>query len=312
MSVYDLLIVGAGPAGMTAAIYGVRANLSVLLLDKLAPGGQVINTKEVENYPGVGKIDGAELAMQMFEHTQELGVELDYRTVTRIENDGRVKKVYSEEDDSVIEALTVIIATGTRPRTLNIPGEEEFKGSSISWCAICDGAKYRGKDVVVIGGGNSAVDEGSYLASIANSLTIVTDFDLTADPASSEYLRSLDNVTVYPYKRVLEFVGEGGRLSGVKFCDKDTGENEMTVNCDGVFEYIGAIPSTEFLKGSDIIGSHGYVEADSHMRTKQEGIFGAGDCVSKHLRQIVTATSDGAVAAQEAAAYIKALKRKSQ
>lgn len=306
---YDLVIVGAGPAGMTAAIYGVRANLSVLLLDRLAPGGQVINTKEVENYPGVGKIEGAELAMQMFAHTQELGVELDYRTVTKIEYDGKVKRIYSEEDDTVIEALTVIIATGTRPRTLNIPGEDEFKGASISWCAICDGAKYRGRDVVVIGGGNSAVDEGTYLASIANSLTIVTDFDLTADPVSSEYLRSLDNVTVYPYKRVLEFVSAEGRLAGVRFCDKDTGENEMVVNCDGVFEYIGAIPSTEFLQGTDFIESHGYIETDSHMRTAQKGIFGAGDCVSKHLRQIVTATSDGAIAAQEAAAYIKALRR---
>jgi thioredoxin reductase (NADPH) len=310
MRKYDLVIVGAGPAGMTAAIYGVRANLSVLMLDKLSPGGQVINTKEVENYPGAKKVEGAELAMQMFEHTQELGVEMDYKTVIKIETDGDIKKVYTEEENEVIEALTVIIATGTRPRTLNIPGEDEFRGSSVSWCAICDGAKYRGMDVVIIGGGNSAVDEGTYLASITNSLTIVTDFDLTADPVSGDYLRSLDNVTVYPYKRVMEFISEGGKLAGVRFCDKDTGENETVVNCDGVFEYIGAIPSTEFLQGTDIIESHGYIETDSHMRTKQDGIFAAGDCVSKHLRQIVTATSDGAIAAQEAASYIKALKRR--
>lgn len=309
MSRYDLVVVGAGPAGMTAAIYGVRANLKVLLLDKLAPGGQVINTNEIENYPGSGKINGAELAVKMFEHTQELGVEFDYKTVTKIESLDSIKKIYTEEDEDVIEALTVIIATGTRPRTLNIPGEEEYKGSAISWCAICDGAKYRDKDVVIIGGGNSAVDEGTYLATITKSLTIITDFDLTADPASSDYLRSLPNVTVHPYKRVLEFIGKEGKLVGVKFADKETGENEQVVNCDGVFEYIGAIPSTEFLQGTEIIGSHGFMEVNERMTTKIPGIFGAGDCISKHLRQVVTATSDGAIAAQEAGSYIKALKR---
>ena len=209
----------------------------------------------------------------------------------------------------MIEALTVIVATGTRPRTLGVPGEDEFKGSAISWCAICDGAKYRDKDVVIIGGGNSAVDEGTYLASIVNSLTIVTDFDLTADPASSDYLRSLPNVTVYPYKRVLEFVGENGQFKGVKFADKETGENEQIVHCDGVFEYIGAVPTTEFLKGTDIINNYGFIETNERMATKIPGIFGAGDCISKHLRQVVTATSDGAIAAQEVANYIKSLKR---
>lgn len=294
---------------MTAAIYGVRANLKVLLLDRLAPGGQIINTNEIENYPGAGKVNGAELAFKMFEHTQELGVDFEYRTVTKIESVDNVKKVYTEESDEVIEALAVIVATGTRPRTLNIPGEEEFKGSAISWCAICDGAKYRDKDVVIIGGGNSAVDEGTYLATITKSLTIVTDFDLTADPVSSDYLRSLPNVTVYPYKRVTEFVGENGEFKGVKFVDKETGENEQIVYCDGVFEYIGAIPSTDFLKGTEIIGSHGYIETNEKMATKIPGIFGAGDCISKHLRQVVTATADGAIAAQEASSYIKALRR---
>lgn len=306
---YDVVVIGAGPAGMTAAIYAVRANLNVLLLDKLAPGGQIINTNEIENYPGAKKINGAALAMEMFEHTQQLGVEFDYRTVVRIENDGKIKKIYTKEDDAVIEALSVIVATGTRPRLLHVPLEDEFKGSAISWCAICDGAKYRGKDVVVIGGGNSAVDEGIYLASITKSLTVITDFDLTADPASCEYLRSLDNVTVYPYKKVIEFVGQDGTLTGVRFADKDTGANEQVVNCDGVFEYIGAVPSTDFLKGTDIIGSHGFIETNSRMATKENGIFGAGDCISKHLRQVVTATSDGAIAAQEAASYIKSLKR---
>ncbi|MGX7092195.1 NAD(P)/FAD-dependent oxidoreductase [Hutsoniella sourekii] len=309
MKQYDLVIIGAGPAGMTAAIYGVRANLSVLLLDKLAPGGQIINTNEIENYPGVGKLNGAELAFNMFEHAQSLGVEFDYLTVNQVEDQGDVKLIHTEEQEEAIQATTVIVATGTRSRTLNIPGEEEFKGSDISWCAICDGAKYRGKDVVVIGGGNSAVDEGTYLATIVNSLTIVTDFDLTADPVSCEYLRNLDNVTVYPYKRVTEFVGENGSLAGVKFVDKETGENETVVKADGVFEYIGAVPSTECIQDLGITESHGFIETNERMETSIPGIYGAGDCNSKHLRQVVTATSDGAIAAQQASAYIKELRR---
>ena len=164
MSKYDLVVIGAGPAGLTAAIYGVRANVSVLLLDQLAPGGQIINTNEIENYPGVGKLNGAQLAFQMFEHATELGVEFDYKTVKNLEVKDDIKLIHTEESEEAIEALTVIVATGTRPRTLNVPGEEDYTGSAISWCAICDGAKYRDKDVVIIGGGNSAVDEGTYLA----------------------------------------------------------------------------------------------------------------------------------------------------
>lgn len=309
MSKYDLVVIGAGPAGLTAAIYGVRANLRVLLLDQLAPGGQIINTNEIENYPGVGKVNGAQLALQMFEHATELGVEFDYKTVTKVEVKDGIKMIHTEESEEVIEALTVIVATGTRPRTLNVPGEEDFTGSAISWCAICDGAKYRDKDVVIIGGGNSAVDEGTYLATITKSLTIITDFDLTADPVSCDYLRNLPNVTVHPYKTVTEFVGEDGGLVGVKFKDKETGDNEQLVECDGVFEYIGAVPSTDAIKDLGITESHGFIEANERMETGIPGVFGAGDCISKHLRQVVTATADGAIAAQQAGSYIKQLKR---
>ena len=309
MSKYDLVVIGAGPAGLTAAIYGVRANLSVLLLDQLAPGGQIINTNEIENYPGVGKVNGAQLAFQMFEHATELGVEFDYKTVKNLEVKDDIKLIHTEESEEAIEALTVIVATGTRPRTLNVPGEEDYTGSAISWCAICDGAKYRDKDVVIIGGGNSAVDEGTYLATITKSLTIITDFDLTADPVSCDYLRSLPNVTVHPYKTVTEFVGEDGKLTGVKFTDKETGDNEQLVECDGVFEYIGAVPSTDSIKDLGITESHGFIEANERIETAIPGVFGAGDCISKHLRQVVTATADGAIAAQQAGSYLKQLKR---
>lgn len=307
---YDLVVIGTGPAGMTAGIYGVRADMKVLMLDRLAPGGRIVDTYEIENYPGAGKINGADLAMDMFQHTQELGVDFEYATVTEVELDGEVKKIHTEELDEVIEATTVIIASGSSPRKLGVPGEEDLVGKSVSWCAICDGAKYRDQDVVVVGGGNSAIDEGTYLAGITNSLTIVTDFDLTGDPVSAEYLRNLDNVTVYPYKDVQEFVlDDEGELKGVKFADKETGENPQMVEADGVFEYIGAVPQTQYLEGTGIDNFRGYVEADDHMRTNIPGVFVAGDCRSKHLRQIATAVSDGAIAAQEASSYIKDLKR---
>ena len=213
---YDVIIVGAGPAGMTAAIYAIRANIKVLMLDRLSPGGAIINTNEIENYTGAGKLTGAELAIKMFEHTQELGVEFDYRTVIDLIDEGEWKIVVCEEDDAVYQAKAVILATGTVPRRLGVPGEDQWAGSGISWCAICDGAQYRDKEVVVIGGGNSAVEESIYLAGICTKLTIVTMFDLTADPKVCDQLRKMPNVTIYPYQDVLEFTGED-RLTGVRF-----------------------------------------------------------------------------------------------
>ncbi len=306
MADYDLIIVGSGPAGMTAAIYGARANLSVLMLDKLAPGGQIINTNEIQNYTGAGFINGAELAIQMFEHTQKLNVAFDYRTVEEIRLlENGEKQVLCKEEEKVYTARAVLLATGTRPRMLNVPGEKEFAGNGISWCAICDGAAYRDKDVVVIGGGNSAVEESIYLAEIVHSLKIVTMFDLTADPISCDKLRAMDNVTIYPYQDVLEFYGDG-KLEGIHFKSTKTGE-EHRISCDGVFEYIGLKPTTEFCENLGVLDQMGYVKAGSHMETEIPGIFGAGDCTAKHLRQVITACADGAIAAQEASRYIKSL-----
>ena len=306
MAQYDVIIVGAGPAGMTAAIYAARADMNVLLLDKLAPGGQIINTNEIQNYPGVGTINGAELAYQMFEHTQQFeNIAFDYGTVKEILDEGKVKKVLCEEDDKEFTAKAIILATGTRPRCLDIPGEDKFRGNGISWCAICDGAQYRDKDVVVIGGGNSAVEESIFLTGIVKSLTIVTMFDLTADPMACDKLRAMDHVTVYPYQDILDFTGDT-KLTGVHFKSTKTGE-ENTVSCDGVFEYIGLTPTTEFLKDLGVLNQFGYVEVDEKMHTKVEGVYGAGDCVTKNLRQVITACADGAIAAQEASHYVQNL-----
>lgn len=307
-NVYDIVIVGAGPAGMTAAIYAVRANMQVLLLDRLAPGGQMINTNEVENYTGAGRLSGAELAVKMFEHTQELGVAFDYKTVIDINDDNDLKTVRCQEDGASYRARAVILATGTVPRRLDVPGEEQWAANGISWCAICDGAQYRDKEVVVIGGGNSAVEESIYLAGICTKLTIVTMFDLTADPKACDLLRGLPNVTIYPYQEVLEFTGTD-RLTGVRFRSTQEDATERFVSCDGVFEYIGFQASSEAFTRLGILDRSGCIETDARMRTKVPGIFGAGDITVKHLRQIVTACADGAVAANSAAAYVETLRQ---
>lgn len=304
MSQYDLVIIGSGPAGMTAAIYGARANMSVLMLDKLAPGGQIINTNEIQNYTGVGTVNGAELAMNMFTHTQELNVEFDYGTVCKIEANGDIKRVYIEEDaDRVIEAKTIVIATGTTPRRCNVENEDNFIGSGISFCAICDGAYYRDRDVVVIGGGNSAVEESIYLADMVKSLSVVTLFDLTADPIACDKLRAMENVKIYPYQEILGFEGDAN-LTGVRFKSTETGE-EQVLNCDGVFEYIGLLPVTDFVKDLGIVNEYGYIVVNENMETAIPGVYAAGDCIVKKLRQVITACADGAIAAQNASHYIK-------
>lgn len=303
MEKFDVVIIGAGPAGMTAAIYAARANLNVLLLEKLAPGGQIINTHEIQNYTGVGTINGAELAYKMFEHTQELEIAFDYGTVKEVKQEGDTKFIICEEEDKVFEAKAIIIATGTRSRRLEIPGEEKFAGESISWCAICDGAYYRDKNVVVIGGGNSAIEEAIYLAGLATSVTVITLFDLTADEVSNEKLRSFKNVTIHIYQSIEAFLGED-KLTSVHIKSTKTGE-EQVVPCEGVFEYIGLKPTTVGFEKLGILNEQGYVVVDGHMATKVPGIYGAGDVIVKDLRQVITACADGAIAAQAVAKYIE-------
>jgi thioredoxin reductase (NADPH) len=291
---------------LTAAIYAIRANLKTLLLDRLSPGGQIVNTNAIENYPGVGKITGAELAIKMFEQAQELGVAFDYKTVLSIKDAGTHKIIACAEEGVAYQTKTVILATGSVPRTLGVPGESLFAGRGVSWCAICDGAQYRGKDVVVIGGGNSAVEEAQYLAAICRKVTIVTMFDLTADPKACDKLRAFPNVEVYTYQEVLEFTGTD-KLNGVAFKESKKGGEQRHVSCSGVFEYIGFQASNNAFSNLPIVDNTGCIQVDSHMQTSVPGIFGAGDITNKYLRQIATAVSDGAVAAHSAAAYIQSL-----
>ncbi len=305
-TVYDVVIVGAGPAGMTASIYAIRSNMKVLLLDRLSPGGQMVNTNEVENYTGAGRLSGADLAIKMYEHTQELGVSFAFNTVQKVIDEGGLKSVVCKEDGTVYKARSVILATGTVPRRLGVPGEDRWAGAGISWCAICDGAQYRDREVVVIGGGNSAVEEAQYLAEICTRVTLVTMLDLTADPKACEKLRACPNVDIHIFQEILEFTGEE-RLSGVSFRSARDPGDKRHVPCDGVFEYIGFQASCEAFKELGITDRSGCITVDAHMRTAVPGIFGAGDITSKHLRQIVTSVADGAIAANSAAAYVKSL-----
>lgn len=301
---YDLVVIGCGPSGMTAAIYAKRANMNVVLLDKLAPGGQIVNTNEIENYTGVGRINGAQLAIQMFEHTMELGIPMEYGTVNEIADNGAEKIVKCEEN---IEFSTkaVLIATGTKPRILNVENEANFLGNGISFCAICDGAQYKGKDVIVIGGGNSAVEESLYLAGSVNHLTIITLFNLTADPIACDRLRNLENVTIYEYYDILKFLS-GENFSGLIAKSTKTNE-EIIINADGSFEYIGLEPNTQPFANLGILNDYGYIKANASMETAIPGIYASGDVIEKQLRQVVTACSDGAIAANNAAKYVRNL-----
>lgn len=301
---HDLVIIGSGPAGMTAAIYGVRSNLSVLLLDRLAPGGQIVNTNEIQNYPGMGTINGAELAIRMYQHTQELGVEFDYLTVTGVTpGEGGFSLSCAERPGDPVEARAVIVATGTTPRTLGVEGEDRLRGNGLSWCAVCDGAACRDQDVVVVGGGNSAVEEALFLSELASSVTVLVRRTMRADPAACDRLRARGNVTVMEGWNAVAFEGSTC-LEAVRARCTETGE-ERLIACQHAFEYVGLEPVTSFVTDLGILDEAGYVIVDSGMGTSVPGVFACGDCIEKDLRQVVTACSDGAIAARSAARWLK-------
>lgn len=297
---YDIIIIGAGPAGLTAAIYGRRAEKSVLVIEKGGFGGQVTFSPKIENYPGFNELTGAELADKMVEHAISLGAEFELETVTEIKN-GDIKEVVTE--NGTYTAKTVIIATGAAHRHLGVEGEENYLGNGISFCAVCDGAFYAGQDVTVIGGGNSALQEAILLSATSKKVTVIQNLPtLTGEEALQNILRSKDNVEIICSSIVSGFEGENA-LTGIKITNTDTGI-ESTVACDGCFVAIGLIPATDFIKDTVTLNNYGYVDANESCKTNLEGIFVAGDCRSKEIRQITTATADGATAALAAIKYI--------
>ncbi len=302
---YDVLIIGAGPAGITAAIYAKRANLKVAMFEKDTPGGQLSKYNEIENYTGAKKVAGYELATMMIDHAYDLDIEVLYDEVTKVELDGNVKRLITP--DKTYEAKAVIIATGNVPRRLGVENEDELAMNGISWCAICDGPLYKDRKVVVIGGGNSAVEEASYLATLATHVTVVQNLsDLTADMKSQDILRSMKNVDFRYSSVVSKFLKDDKGLSGVVIKSEDG--NEESIEADGVFEYVGLIPVTDMVKDLGITNKYGYIEANEKMQTKVEGVYAAGDVIVKQIRQVVTATADGAIAAQNVLRYLETWK----
>jgi thioredoxin reductase (NADPH) len=301
---YDVIIAGAGPAGMSAAVYASRANLSTVMIERGIPGGQMANTEEIENYPGYDHILGPELSNKMFEHAQKFGAEYQYGEIQAVEDHGDYKLVKTSNGD--VKGRSLIIATGASPRKLGIPGEDKFTGRGVSWCAVCDGAFFKNKELVVIGGGDSAVEEAVYLTRFASKVTIIHRRDeFRAQKILQKRAFENPKIEIIWNTVVKEVLGEN-KVSGVVLEDVKTGETRQ-FPCDGVFIYVGMDPLSAPFKSLGITNENGYIPTDDQMRTRVPGIFAAGDVREKTLRQVVTATNDGSIAAISAQHYVENL-----
>lgn len=308
MDKYDVIIIGAGPGGMAASLYTVRANLKTLMLEKAAPGGKMMSTWEVENYPGLGKVTGFEISEKMFNHTQELGVEYKYGDVSSIVDKGDVKEIHTAGGD-VYETKAIIVGSGTKPRGTNAPGESKLSGRGVSWCAICDGAFFNDKNVVVVGGGNSAIEEATYLSKMVDHITVVNILDtLQADKKAVDEANATGKMDYKLGYEIVSFDGEK-QLESVTIRNAKTQEVEK-LEVEGAFVFIGSIPESKFLEGLDITNKWGYIEVNSRMETKIPGIYGIGDVIDKELRQIATAVGDGTIAAVNVSRYIESISHK--
>ena len=298
---YDTIIIGAGPAGMTAALYAARSNLKVALIEGGLPGGQMNNTSDIENYPGYANISGPELAEKMFEPLENLGVEHLYVFVEAVEDHGDVKKVIT--DDEEFETRTVIVATGSKHRLLGVPGEEELNSRGVSYCAVCDGAFFRDQDLLVVGGGDSAVEEAIFLTQFAKSVTIVHRRDeLRAQKVLQDRAFANEKIKFIWDSVVKEIKGEN-RVESVEIENVKTGQvTEQAFG--GVFIYVGLDPVSDFVQELQIRDQVGWIVTDDHMKTSVAGVFAVGDVRQKDLRQVTTAVGDGAIAGQEAYKYI--------
>lgn len=301
---YDLIIIGGGAAGLTAAIYARRAGLKTLVLESYAPGGKLIKTFELENWPGIKSVNGSQLAFDIYEQAMALGTAYLYEKVNDLKLQGKDKIVCCESGQS-FAAPAVIIATGTVERMLNIPNEEEMIGHGVSLCAVCDAAFYRNKSVIVVGAGNAAFEESLYLAEFASDITILARSDrYVAEQITQDKVAANPKIKVLPWRVAQEILVEDGKVAGMRVLNKETGEEEI-FKASGVFPYIGADPVTDFVKDLGITNENGYLEVAPDMSTQLEGIYGAGDVCAKVLRQVVTATNDGAIAAQSVIKYLR-------
>ena len=301
---FDLIIVGAGTAGLSAAIYGVRAGKSVLVLEGAAYGGQIINTPEIENYPGIKKISGFEFATNLYNQAKDLGAEIRFEKVLSVQEKNGHKIVVTK--DKEYEAKAVILATGAKNRNLGIEKEQELVGKGVSYCATCDGMFYRGKVVAVNGGGNTAVEDATFLSEYVEKVYVIHRRDsFRADKAEVDRLVARKNVELVLNSTIKALESDTSGLTGILVVDKDGKERRIQV--DGLFVAIGQAPDNEAFRNEVDLDSKGYISAGEDCSTKTEGIFTAGDCRTKAVRQLATAASDGAVAALAAVNYINGL-----
>lgn len=301
---YDIVIVGGGPAGMTAALYAQRNGKSALVIEKNGFGGQITHSPKVENFPASLSISGNELADRLFSQILEQGAEFEIETVTSIENNGTVKVVKTEEGGAY-ECKAVIIATGVKHRMLGLEGEGDLVGEGISFCAVCDGDFYKDKIVCVAGGGNSALQEAILLSDKCKEVIMLQDLPyFTGEERLQQVLFARENVKAHAGVKITKLLTAGEELKGVEI-EKDGSTREIL--CDGLFVAIGLIPENETFKDLAELNSYGYFEADEKCLTKTDGIFVAGDCRSKTVRQVTTACADGTTAALAACSYINGL-----
>ncbi|WP_119327393.1 thioredoxin-disulfide reductase [Companilactobacillus musae] len=305
MKTYDVVVIGAGPGGLTAALYASRANLSVMILDRGIYGGQMNNTAAIENYPGFDSILGPDLSEKMYKSSTQFGADFGYGAVDSVEDKGDVKIIHTDDGDYETKAL--IIATGSQYKKIGVPGEEELSGRGVSYCAVCDGAFFKGQDVAVIGGGDSAVEEGIYLTQLAKSVTIIHRRDqLRAQQILQDRAFKNDKIKFVWNADVKEITSEDDKVSGVRYVDKETG-SEHVVPAKGAFIYVGIKPMTTPFKGLGVLDEDGWINTNEHMETKIPGIFAVGDVRKKDLRQIATAVGEGGIAGQQAYNYIQEL-----
>lgn len=301
--VYDMIVIGGGPAGYTAALYAARSGLSVLVLEKLSAGGQMALTEQIDNYPGFEDgIDGFTLGEKMQQGAERFGAVTELAEVYRADLLDRIKTL--ETSEGIFRGRTVVIATGASPRALGVPGEEALVGKGVHYCAACDGAFYRGKTVAVVGGGNSAVADALTLSRIAKKVYLIHRRDsLRATKVYHAPLMTSPNVA-FCWNSTVSALLHTGRLNGLRLKDVRTG-GERELACDGMFISVGRAPATELFRDALELDKSGYIVADESTRTNLPGVFAAGDVRTKALRQVVTATADGAVAVHYAEAYLE-------
>ena len=300
---YDIIIVGGGPAGLTAAVYALRAGKTVLVIEKNSFGGQIAFSPKVENIPGTIQISGAAFADALVEQAMNLGADVELEKVIKVEKLDGTFKVYTEEE-SVHEGRAVILALGVKHRVLGLPGENELIGNGISFCAVCDGAFYTGQNVAMIGGGNSALQEALLLSEVCNQVTIVQNLAFfTGEQKLADALAQKDNVNVIFSTVVTGYETENGTLTGLQLRNEETGEASR-IAVDGAFLAVGLQPENDAFAQFAKLNDWGYFDSGEDCCTATEGIFVAGDCRSKRIRQVVTASSDGAIAAMAACRYL--------